>query len=150
MKLSKLHKYMSKAWKVSEDSHDAETKVGAVLISKTTGSVIAEGCNGFIRGAKDDELPRYRPQKYPYILHAEQNLLMNILANKMSVDTSNSFLVCTLSPCSLCMRLLYQAYIRTIVFQDTYHDFEEQCEMDDIKVDISSVGKYNIIELSPK
>jgi deoxycytidylate deaminase len=141
---------MEKAWEVSKDSHDAETKVGAILINKRTGSPVAEGYNGFVRGAPDDKLPNTRPDKYPLILHAEQNLLMNIIANNMNVDTSDCFLVCTLSPCSLCMRLLFQAQIKTIVFQDTYRDFEDQCKMEDIRVDINKVGKYNIINLEAK
>lgn len=147
VKLSKLSQYFRKAYNVSVDSHDNETKVGAVLINKRTGSVVAEGYNGFIRGANDDLLPRTRPDKYPYMIHAEQNLLMNVIHNNMNVDVRECFLVCTLSPCSVCMRLLFQAGIKEVVFHEKYRDFDKHIQMGDLIVDVSKIGWYYLIKM---
>jgi len=147
VKLSKIHQYFQKAQLTAQASHDAETKVGAVLINKRTGSVVAEGFNGFVRGANDLQLPKTRPDKYQYMIHAEQNLLTNIIHNNMNVDVRECVLVCTLSPCSLCMRLLFQAGIKEILFRDYYTDFDKHVKMGDLFVDIKKIDRYTLIKL---
>jgi len=120
---------------VAERSHDAETKVGAILININSGAILATGYNGFVRGANDDILPRHRPHKYKYIVHAEQNLICNAARHGITMD--NCICVTTMSPCILCMRLLWQCGIRIVITDNLYYDIEEIQEMADIKVRIS-------------
>ncbi len=124
---------MELAETIAKRSHDAETKVGAVLINNTSGAIIATGYNGFVRGADDSLLPNTRPDKYEYILHAEQNLIANSARHGISMD--NCSLVCTLSPCKLCMRLLLNCGITKVIAKDLYKDFNDILQMQDIKVE---------------
>ena len=119
---------------IAERSHDAETKVGAVLVNNTSGAIVATGYNGFVRGANDTVLPTTRPDKYEYILHAEQNLIAN--SARHGISMANCSLVCTLSPCKLCMRMLLNCAITKVIVKDLYKDFDEITQMQDIQVDV--------------
>jgi dCMP deaminase len=124
---------MDMAIVIAQRSHDAETKVGAVLVNNSSFAVIATGFNGFIRSANDAILPNTRPAKYEYIVHAEQNLLCN--TSRHGISTNDCSLICTLSPCKLCMRLLWNSGITKVICKDLYKDFDEIKKMQDIKVE---------------
>jgi dCMP deaminase len=147
IKENKLDSYCRRSYTVALDSPDEQTKVGAILINKESGAVIASGYNGFIRGADDDNLPKTRPEKYNYIVHAEQNLICNCARH--GISTHNCAIFVTLSPCQFCTRLLYQSGITTIYFKDKYRDFDSQIKLGDILAKVTQVGKYTKIELSP-
>lgn len=119
---------------VAKRSHDAETKVGALLINNKSGAIIATGYNGFIKGAVDADLPNTRPEKYEYILHAEMNLLTNCARHGISMD--DCYLVCTLSPCKLCMRLMVNSGVNLVYCKDLYRDFQEILGMRDVGVSL--------------
>ena len=129
---SKLQNYMDVAEAVSKRSHDAETQVGSVLVNNKTGAIIATGFNGFLRGTDDTKLPNTRPDKYPYIVHSEQNLIANCARHGISME--DTMLICTLSPCLSCMRLLWQCGITHVVVKEKYKDFDSVCAAQDINV----------------
>lgn len=124
---------MDLAETIAKRSHDAETKVGAVLVNNVSGAIIATGFNGFVRGADDANLPTKRPEKYEYIVHAEQNLICNAAKHGISMD--NCSLVCTLSPCKLCMRMLLNCGITKVIAKELYRDFKDILLMKDINVE---------------
>ncbi len=143
LRQSKNDNYMEIAETVAKRSHDAETKVGAVLISDASGAIIATGYNGFVRGAPDDILPNTRPAKYEYILHAEQNLIANCARHGISMD--NCTLICTMSPCKVCMRMLLNCGITKVIAKNLYKDINEIKEMQDIIITITEEeGLYHI------
>ena len=146
-KPSKNQTYMAVAETVAERSHDAETQVGAVLVKNDSGAIVATGHNGFVRGAPDGELPNTRPDKYPYMIHAEENIITQCARYGISMDDCK--IVSTLSPCVKCMRLLWQAGVTHIVVRDIYGDFDTQIsKMKDISAVIrkdESDGYYHII-----
>lgn len=144
----RLMKYESRLHAIKSNSHDSETQVAAILIDPKTGAVIAEGYNGFIRGGSDDKLPNKRPEKYPYMVHAEINLICN--AVRSGVCTDEKVLFCTLSPCVNCARTLYQAGINNIYFIEEYRDFNNQKNMLDLQLDVEKVGKYYKLTTSPR
>jgi dCMP deaminase len=123
---------MDMAEVVAKRSHDAETKVGAILINNTSGAIMATGYNGFVRGADDTALPKTRPLKYDLILHAEDNLIANCARHGISME--NCTLVCTLSPCKHCMRMMINCGITKVVVKALYKDFESILSMPDVKV----------------
>ena len=135
MRQSKIQNYMEIADVVAKRSHDSQTQVGAVLINNESGAIIATGYNGFVRNAPDSILPNTRPEKYEYIVHAEQNLIANCARHGISMD--NCTLVCTLSPCKLCMRMFYNCGITTVIVKELYKDFQEIRDMKDIDITIS-------------
>jgi dCMP deaminase len=119
---------------VAARSHDAETHVGAVLVNNNSGAIIATGFNGFVRGANDKVLPDTRPLKYEFILHAEQNLIANCARHGISME--NCTLICTMSPCKLCMRLMINCGITKVITHELYKDFQEILDMPDVKTNM--------------
>jgi dCMP deaminase len=120
---------------VSKRSHDAETQVGAVLVNNDSGAILATGYNGFVRGTSDQSLPNTRPAKYEYILHAEDNIIANCARHGISM--ANCMLVCTMSPCKHCMRMLVNCGITSVICRELYKDFEDILKMSDIKVEVA-------------
>lgn len=131
---SKLATYMATAEIIAQRSHDDETQVGGVLVSKQTDSVIAQAFNGFIRGANDELLPNTRPDKYKFIQHCELNLICHCA--RLGISTDNCYLVCTMSPCSSCTRMLFQAGITEVICKEKYKDFEDLIKMKDLEIEI--------------
>ena len=147
IKPSKLNSYYKRALATASSSHDEQTKVGALLINPKSGAVIAEGYNGFVRGARDQELPKTRPEKYPYMVHAEMNLLCN--AVRHGICTDNCVIFCTLSPCISCIRMLYQSGISTVYFKDMYSDIERSINMGDLILTITEIDEFYKITVEP-
>lgn len=120
---------------VSHRSHDAETKVGSILVKNSNGAIIATGFNGFARGVDDTKLPNIRPDKYKFIIHSEMNIIANCARNGISMDDCTIY--CTLTPCEQCMRMLFQVGITRVVAKQKYRDFEHLTNMQDIAIDES-------------
>jgi dCMP deaminase len=147
MKQNKLQLYIKRALVTSESSPDSETKVGSILISKSTGSVISEGYNGFVRGANDEALPKERPEKYKYVIHAEQNLIYNAARN--GVRTDNCYIVQTHSPCVSCARALYQSGIDTVYYKTNYPGTDQIKNLGDLKLEYTEYEEFTKIVISP-
>lgn len=143
----KIRSYIRRAEVVASNSPDEQTKVGAVLVSWKTHSVISEGYNGFIRGADDSKLPKTRPAKHDFVIHAEQNLLYNAARN--GVQTDDCFVVQTISPCVHCARALYQAGISVVYFKDWYQGHTSMKNYDDLKFDCTTYQSYTKIVIKP-
>lgn len=146
--IKKLKYYHTRALATASASPDLSTKVGALLIHGESGAVICEGYNGFIRGAPDDDLPKTRPDKYDYIIHAETNLLCN--AVRHGISSNNCVLFCTISPCIKCMRMLYQAGIKEIYVAGFYSDFEKCASMLDLSLNVTSNEEFSKIQITSR
>jgi dCMP deaminase len=118
---------------IAKRSHDSETKVGSILVRASNNTLVSTGFNGFIAGTQDELLPNTRPEKYEYILHSELNLISNCAKNGISTD--GCYVVCTMSPCTQCTRLLFNAGIHKVIAKQLYKDFNKVLEMRDIVVE---------------
>ena len=98
----------------SKRSHDEQTQCGCVLVKDKR--TISTGYNGFISGIDDSVLPRCRPDKYPFMIHAEANAIYN--AAKNGVSTVGSTCYVTAVPCLSCLQMLHQCGISKIIFSD--------------------------------
>ena len=87
-------------------SHDPQTKVGCVLVYENR--IISVGYNGFCSGVIEDNLPVARPHKYPYMVHAEENAVSNMVVKPNGKITA----YITHTPCHGCAKLLWQNNIR--------------------------------------
>lgn len=101
--------FMAMAHLASVRSHDEQTQVGCVIVNDKN-HIISIGYNGFPAGTKDDKLPRKRPGKYPFMLHAEQNAISNMI-----IKSENLRAYVTAYPCSICSKLLWQNNIRELI-----------------------------------
>jgi dCMP deaminase len=129
--------FLDACFKVAESiatlSHDQETQIGAVLFENANKSIIAVSFNGHVRGADIEKVPTTRPDKYEYMIHAEQNLITNCA--RLGIKMSDCSVVVGKTPCRICTRLLYQAGIRTVYAKAFYTDFGEVQSMIDINIE---------------
>lgn len=106
-------------------SKDPSTQVGACIINSDK-RIVGIGYNGLPRGCEDHEFPwgnqgDFTETKYPYVVHAEANAILNATQN-----LKGSSIYVTLFPCNECTKLIIQSGIREIVFESNkYADSKE-------------------------
>lgn len=124
-------------------SKDPNTKVGACIVNENN-RVIALGYNGMPGG--NDNFPWGRDgatkdTKYPYVVHAEMNAILNA-----TNDITNGSIYVSLFPCSNCAKLLVQAGIKEVVYtNDKYKDTEDNI----ISKDIFEMSGVTVREMPP-
>lgn len=102
--------FMMIAEVVALRSPDSETQVGAILVDESR-HIIGTGYNGHPPGV--DGLPTVRPDKYEFMIHAEQNVIAHC-----TTSPKGATLYCTHFPCENCAKLLIAAGIRQVIFRD--------------------------------
>lgn len=133
--------YMRIAYIIAEASHARKKKVGCLIVKGTT--IIADGFNGMPSGFDNDcETPLYdrsltypvdpfdeednldfKPKDWltkPEVLHAESNALMKL--TRSTVSSEGATLYTTWSPCLNCAKLIIQAGIQRVVYNEDYKD----------------------------
>lgn len=116
---------MALAQVTSFRSKDPNTKVGAVIVNDKK-RIVALGYNGMPQGNDKDfpwirEAEKKKDTKYPYVIHAELNAILNA-----TISVVGTTLYVTLFPCSDCTKLVAQAGIKEIVYaEDKYKDTED-------------------------
>jgi len=106
--------FLELAKTVATRSHDLETQVGVVIINPEK-RILATGYNGFPAGADDAHLPKQRPEKYPFMIHAELNAIVS-----SPHDLRGCTLYSTISPCEHCAKIIVTAGIQEVVFETEY------------------------------
>ena len=113
-KLKWDQRFMDMAMMISAWSKDPSSKIGAVIVNDER-RILATGYNGFPRGIYDsDERLNDRDEKYPRIIHAEMNALMNALYSGVSVRNATLY-VYGLPICPSCTKCIIQAGISRVV-----------------------------------
>ena len=111
--------YMRMAKELAKLSYAERKKVGCLVVKDT--QIISEGYNGTPKGFDNTcEYVNYVDEQYtkPEVLHAESNAI-----TKLARSTNSSVgatLYCTLAPCFECSKLIIQAGIQKVVYQDMY------------------------------
>ncbi|AUD65161.1 cytidine deaminase [Tenericutes bacterium MZ-XQ] len=130
-------------------SKDPSTQVGACIVNSDL-RIVGIGYNGMPSGAKDDEFPwgnmgEYLDTKYPYVVHAEANAILNA-----TQSLKGSSIYVTLFPCNECTKLIIQSGIKEIVFEsDKYeHTKEHQAAVKMLKAANVSYRKIKVGELT--
>ena len=104
--------FMSLAFLVSARSRDQETKHGAIIVDNNN-LILGTGYNSFIKGVNDDSLPKTRPNKYPFMIHAELNAILNCKVLPREVFGGGKVYV-TRRCCNHCLQSLIQSGVNTI------------------------------------
>lgn len=119
MELSDLQKwdrrFLDLANHLSTWSKDPSTKVGCVVVGEDR-EIRTTGFNGFPRGIKDDKRLLSREEKYPIIVHAEENAVAQ--AARIGSRLLGCTAYTTFPPCSKCARLFIQAGLAECVWPD--------------------------------
>jgi dCMP deaminase len=106
------HEYfLGLAFVISARSRDAETKHGSV-ITDDKNIIIGTGYNSFIKGIDDRLFPNKRPAKYDYIIHSEENSLLNCKIPPREVGGTGASIYVTGTPCNSCLQRLIQAGVK--------------------------------------
>ena len=105
-------------------SKDPNTQVGACIVSQDN-IIISTGYNGMPKGCSDDVFPWDRSTqiendtKYPYVVHAELNAILN--ANGR--DLRGSRIYVALFPCNECAKAIIQSGVKEVIYlSDKYKD----------------------------
>lgn len=125
--------FLSVAEKISTQSKDPSTKVGAVIV-RPDRTIASVGYNGFPRGVDDsEELYLDRRTKYAMIVHAEANAIIHA---REPLEGTTIYLY-PFPPCSNCAGLVIQAGIKRVVApQPTVEDLERWGESMQFAVDM--------------
>ncbi len=112
-------RYLRMATIWSENSYCQRRKVGALIVKDKM--IISDGYNGTPAGFENicedqDGLTK------DYVLHAEANAITKVA--KSSNSSLGATLYVTTSPCLECAKLIIQAGIQRVVFNDRYRKTE--------------------------
>ena len=128
-KLDERYLRMARIW--SENSHCKRLQVGALIVKNNM--IISDGYNGTPSGFEntcEDE----NNVTVPYVLHAEANAITKIARSHNSSDGATLYV--TASPCLECAKLIIQAGIKRLVFEEKnrIHDGMKHLSKANIKI----------------
>ncbi|MGL5541643.1 MAG: deoxycytidylate deaminase [Erysipelotrichaceae bacterium] len=108
--------FMGLAHLSAKRSKDPSTQVGACIVNDDK-RVVSIGYNGFPIGCDDDVFPwaregHFLDSKYPYVVHAELNAILNA-----HQSLKGCTLYVSLFPCNECAKAIIQSGIRKIVYE---------------------------------
>lgn len=109
--LDRRYLRMAHIW--AENSYCRRRKVGAIIVKDQM--IISDGYNGTPSGFEnvcEDETGMTKP----YVLHAEANAITKVARSNNSSEGSTLYI--TASPCVECAKLIIQAGIRRVVFNE--------------------------------
>lgn len=111
--LDRRYLRMAAIW--AENSYCQRRKVGAIIVKDSM--IISDGFNGTPSGFEnvcEDEDGVTKP----YVLHAEANAITKVARSNNSSDGATLYI--TASPCVECSKLIIQAGIKRVVFNELY------------------------------
>lgn len=111
--LDKRYLRMAAIW--AENSYCVRRQVGALIVKDQM--IISDGFNGTPAGFENVCEDSSGATK-PYVLHAEANAITKVARSNNSSDGSTLYV--TASPCMECSKLIIQAGIKRVVFNELY------------------------------
>lgn len=126
---------------VSYRSHDIHTQHGCV-ITDSNNRIVGVGYNGYPRGLDDSVLPKDRPSKYDWMIHAERNALSNCV-----IRPENGVAYVTGQCCNNCIMSLHQEGIKKVYMANSHgtHLFDKnQQDIFDQFVKMSGIEIHKI------
>lgn len=133
-------KYMGLAFIASGFSKDPNTQIGAFIVH-LDGTPLGWGYNGPPKNINDNKVIWSRPEKYDYIIHAEQNAI-----NHSCGDLKNSILYVTAYPCKNCMLNIINKQIMEVVYYPYFSSDESSLisKIDEKSKELADLGSVRI------
>ena len=108
--------FMSVALLSGKRSKDPSTQVGTCIVNKNN-IIESIGYNGLPKGCSDDEFPWDKEgetlkTKYPFVVHAE----LNAILNSKGKDLSGCRIYVALFPCNECAKAIIQSGISEVIY----------------------------------
>src|ERR1035437_3525548 len=102
------------AFVVATRSDDIFIKHGSVIINNMTNHIIATGYNGTFRGCDTSKIDiKNRDERRPWMIHSEENAIMNCTKNPLELPQGASIYVTGL-PCVNCLQRVINFGIKTV------------------------------------
>ena len=136
---------MGVALLAGQRSKDPNTQVGACIVDAEN-RIVSTGYNGLPHGCSDDEYPWDRTgccrndTKYPYVVHAELNAILNARGR----NVAGSKIYVALFPCNECAKAIIQSGIREVVYLSNKYDGEPNVEQSKKMLTAAGVKFYPI------
>lgn len=108
-------RYMKMAHIWAENSYCKRRQVGALLVKDKM--IISDGYNGTPSGFENDCEDENNLTK-PYVLHAEANAITKVARSNNTSEGATLYV--TTSPCIECSKLIIQAGIKRVVYNEKY------------------------------
>ena len=132
------------AFFISARSRDAETKHGCIIVDGSN-RIVGTGYNSFIKNIDDEALPNTRPEKYPFMIHSEENAILNSKVPPSQCRGEVTAYV-TGKCCNTCLQRLIQAEVSRIVMakrkgtqlesEKTENDFRKIVALSRVKIEV--------------
>jgi dCMP deaminase len=108
--------FMSMAHLAAFRSKDPNTQVGACIVNPQK-RVVGLGYNGFPHGCDDavyswEREGEFLETKYPYVVHAELNAILNSIQN-----LAGCTIYVSLFPCNECAKAIIQSGIKKVIYE---------------------------------
>jgi dCMP deaminase len=118
--------FMGVAKLSAERSKDPSTRVGACIINQDN-RIVGVGYNGTPTGWDDKEFEWGRDgdwleTKYPYVIHAELNAILNATQNLKGCT-----MYVTMHSCNECAKAIAQSGIKKVIYDDDKYYDSETC-----------------------
>ena len=137
--------YIEYVKKISLKANCIKGKVGAIIVKNN--KIVAEGVNSVpnrIKPCTKETCLRYKlnlksgeNQELCFVVHAEQNALIDALNNH--VDVKDSTMYVTKQPCIICAKMLINAGIKKIYYIEPYPDHYSEGLLKEAGVTIEQV-----------
>ena len=106
---------IAKGW--GKLSYCKRRQVGAIIVKNNM--IISDGYNGTPSGFEnvcedDNNFTKW------YVLHAEANAITKVASSTQSSEGATLYI--SLSPCKNCSKLIHQAKIKRVVYEEQYKD----------------------------
>ena len=124
-------RFMELSWVISNwaSCYQPNRKIGCVIVKNKR--IVTTGYNGAPAGIRTCVergeclrerlgIPSGTQHELCYAVHAEQNAIIQAARLGSSIDGAT--LYCTHQPCALCAKMIVNAGIRRVVYQDGYPD----------------------------
>lgn len=136
MKPQLIEAYMDIAERFAQVSECQRLKVGAIIVKN--GSILAHGWNGTPSGFRTNVCELKDGTTSPFVLHAEQNVLVKMAKSTESIEGAELF--CTHSPCPECSKLLAQSGVKKVYYKYAYRITEGLDVLDQLGVSTQQVS----------
>lgn len=135
MKPQLISAYMDIAERFAQVSECKRLKVGAIIVKN--GSILAHGWNGTPSGFRTNVCELEDGTTSPFVLHAEQNVLVKMARSTESIQGAELF--CTHSPCPECSKLLAQSGVKKVYYKNKYRVIDGIKVLEELGVPVEQV-----------
>lgn len=136
-------KYMGLAWLMASFSKDPSTQVGALIIDPKKNEPLGWGYNGPPSEISDSSMDWSRPNKYDWVIHAEENAI-----DHSRCDLTSKHLYVTHMPCKRCMLRIVNRGIERVVYTNFVNDPKSSVNKNNTDIDIiEKIAKEGGVEL---